>query len=57
MSLRCPLGVHGALARDEGFLDGLSVAAGRVTSTVVLHGQGAGHTPAAQALGEIEKGD
>jgi alanine dehydrogenase len=44
-------GVHHALASDPGFLDGLSVAAGKLTSEPVALDQGRDFVPPAEALG------
>ena len=44
------LGVHRALASDAGFMQGLNVAAGRVTYQPVALDQGLEFTPAAEAL-------
>jgi alanine dehydrogenase len=43
-------GVHAALASDPGFLEGLNVAAGRVTYEPVAADQGREHTPPEDAL-------
>src|SRR4051794_20472728 len=43
-------GVHGALSGDPGFLEGLNVAAGRVTYAPVAQDQGLEFTPAQEAL-------
>jgi alanine dehydrogenase len=43
-------GVHAALASDPGFMEGLNVAAGRVTYEPVAADQGLEHTPPADAL-------
>jgi len=43
-------GVQGALGADPGFLDGLSAAAGKLTSEPVAADQGREFTPAAEAL-------
>jgi alanine dehydrogenase len=43
-------GVHRALASDAGFMDGLNVAAGKLTYEPVARGQGLDHTPAKDAL-------
>jgi alanine dehydrogenase len=44
------LGVRGALESDPGFMDGLNVAAGRVTYEPVARDQGLEFTPPAEAL-------
>ena len=43
-------GVHQALASDPGFMDGLNVAAGKLTYEPVARDQGLDHTPAKDAL-------
>jgi alanine dehydrogenase len=43
-------GVHRALASDPGFMDGLNVAAGKLTYEPVARDQGLEYTPAAEAL-------
>src|SRR5919199_236940 len=43
-------GVHRALASDPGFMDGLNVAAGRLTYEPVARDQGLQYTPARDAL-------
>jgi alanine dehydrogenase len=43
-------GVHGALTSDPGFMEGLNVAAGRVTYAPVAADQGLEYTPPEQAL-------
>jgi alanine dehydrogenase len=42
--------VHGALSADPGFMAGLSVAAGRLTSEPVALDQGREYVPPEQAL-------
>jgi len=44
------MGVHQALASDPGFMEGLNVAAGKVTYAPVAMDQGLEHVPADQAL-------
>jgi alanine dehydrogenase len=46
-------GVHRALGSDPGFLNGLNVAAGRLTYEPVARGQGREHTPARDALDAV----
>jgi alanine dehydrogenase len=43
-------GVHRALASDPGFMDGLNVAAGKLTYEPVARDQGLDYTPATEAL-------
>jgi alanine dehydrogenase len=43
-------GVHRALASDDGFMDGLNVAAGKLTYEPVARDQGLEYTPARDAL-------
>jgi alanine dehydrogenase len=43
-------GVHRALTSDAGFLDGLNVAAGKLTYEPVARDQGLDYTPARDAL-------
>jgi len=43
-------GVHRALASDPGFMDGLNVAAGKLTYEPVARDQGLEYTPAKDAL-------
>jgi alanine dehydrogenase len=46
-------GVHAALGSDPGFLDGLSVAGGQLTSAPVAIDQGRDHVPPAEALASL----
>ena len=46
-------GVHGALASDPGFMEGLNVAAGQVTYAPVAQDQGLEYTPASAALQRV----
>jgi alanine dehydrogenase len=46
-------GVHGALAGDPGFMEGLNVAAGQVTYAPVAQDQGLEYTPASAALQRV----
>jgi alanine dehydrogenase len=46
-------GVHRALDADPGFMDGLNVAAGKLTYEPVAAGQGLEHTPARDALAAV----
>jgi alanine dehydrogenase len=46
-------GVHRALGSDPGFMKGLSVAAGRLTSEPVAHDQGLDFTPPEDALAAV----
>ncbi len=46
----CDLGVHQALRADSGFMQGLAVMSGRLTSEPVAHDQGLEWTPPADVL-------
>ncbi|CAA9500341.1 MAG: Alanine dehydrogenase [uncultured Solirubrobacteraceae bacterium] len=46
-------GVHQALGSDPGFMDGLNVAAGKLTYAPVAADQGLEHTPPAEALAAV----
>jgi alanine dehydrogenase len=46
-------GVHDALASDPGFLDGLSVAGGKLTSQPVAEDQGRDWVPPVEALSSV----
>ena len=46
-------GVHAALGADPGFLDGLSVAAGKLTSAPVAEDQGREYVSPTEALGSV----
>jgi len=46
-------GVHRALESDPGFMEGLNVAAGRLTYAPVAADQGLEHTPPAEALAAV----
>jgi len=46
-------GVHRALEGDPGFMDGLNVAAGKLTYAPVAGDQGLEHTPPAEALAAV----
>ena len=46
-------GVHRALSGDPGFMDGLNVAAGRVTYAPVAEAVGVPYVPVDEALGEL----
>ena len=46
-------GVHGALGADPGFMQGLNVAAGRLTYEPVARDQGLEYTPPAEALAAV----
>ncbi|MDX6716706.1 MAG: alanine dehydrogenase [Baekduia sp.] len=46
-------GVHKALAGDPGFMEGLNVAAGKVTYAPVARDQGREHVPPAEALAGV----
>jgi alanine dehydrogenase len=46
-------GVHRALESDPGFMDGLNVAAGKLTYAPVAADQGLEHTPPAEALAAV----
>jgi alanine dehydrogenase len=49
-------GMHRALASDPGFMDGLNVAAGKLTYEPVARDQGLDHTPAQDALEAVPVG-